>query len=182
MIGLWLMGEMLLRRSPWILPNLLATTFYGEGAYRAGFMASTWSGLAGPMVVYCAAGVVFALAARERMAGWNLVMVGAVAGVALDWLIFGVALKRMNPLVQIYSPDHLITISHVVYGMALASYPGFAKKLLPAAEPPPIPMDPTEVPEIDRSGPSTSGGEMSGAGTSGADASGSDQEVGRSIP
>ena len=179
MIGWWLMGEMFQRHSPWILPNLLATTFYGEGAYRAGFMASTWSGLAGPMVVYCAAGVAFALAARERTAGWNLVMVGAAAGVALDWLIFGVALKRINPLVQIYSPDRLITISHVLYGMALASYPGFAKKLLPAAEPPPIP---TEVPEIDRSGPSTSGGEMSGTDTSGADASGSDQEVGRSIP
>jgi hypothetical protein len=132
MIGWWLLGEGLLRRSPWTIPNLLATTFYGAGAYRGGFLVSTWSGLAFPLVVYCATGVLFALAARERQAGWILLLLGAAAGLAVHWLFFGVALRHLNPLVQIYSPDRLVVVSHVLYGIALTTYPGFARALLPA--------------------------------------------------
>jgi hypothetical protein len=49
MMGWWVLGEFLQRRSAWIIPNLLATTFYGERAYRSGFVVSTWSGLAFPI-------------------------------------------------------------------------------------------------------------------------------------
>jgi hypothetical protein len=133
MIGWWLLGESLQRHSPWMVPNLLATTFYGERAYRPGFIVPTWSGLAFPVVIYCAAGVVFALLGRERKRGWVLLLLGLVAGLAVDWLFFGIGLKRLNPLVQIYSPDRLITVSHLLYGMALASYPRFARAFsLPA--------------------------------------------------
>ena len=83
-----------------------------------------------------------------------LLLAGVVAGLALDWFFFGIALKRMNPLVQIYSPDRLVSVSHFLYGIALASYPSFARELSPAAEPSP----------------------------SGPDVTNSDQEVGRSIP
>jgi hypothetical protein len=154
MIGWWLLGEVLQRRSPWTLPNLLATTFYGENAYRSGFIVPTWAGLAFPLVVYCAAGAIFALAGRERKAGWMLLLVGALAGLAMDWLFFGIALRRFNPLVEIYSPDRLVSVSHLLYGMALASYPSFARDLSPG-----------------------------GLGTApGPDVTNSDQEVGRSIP
>jgi len=131
MIGWWLLGELIQRRSPWIVPNLLATTFYGEHAYRSAFTASTWSGLAGPLAVYCIVGVVFALAGRERKAGWLLVVVSGAAGLALDWLVFGVILRRVNPFIQIYSPDRLIAVSHLLYGLALSSYPAFARDLAP---------------------------------------------------
>ena len=129
MIGWWLLGEMLLRRSAWIIPNLLATTFYGERAYRSAFMVPTWAGLAGAFVVYCAAGMLFAIAGRERKGGWVLVLVGVAAGLALNWLLFGVAFKRLNPLAELYLPDRLITISHLLYGIALASYPSFLRQL-----------------------------------------------------
>lgn len=119
-----------MRRSIWTIPNLLATTFYGERAYRSGFSVSTWSGLAAPIAVYCATGVVFALAARERKSGWMLLLAGAAAGLVVHWIFFGLALSRMNPLLQIYAPDRLITASHLLYGIALASYPGFARDLL----------------------------------------------------
>jgi hypothetical protein len=147
MIGWWLLAEMILRRSPWILPNLLATTFYGERAYRSGFSASTWSGLAGPLVVYCAAGVIFALVGRERKAGWGLLLAGAGAGLVVNWLFFGILLKRLTPLVQIYSPDRLIGLSHLIYGLALATYPGFARELVSTATPPALPED---IPQSDQ--------------------------------
>ena len=131
-------AETLQRRSPWTVPNLLATTFYGDRAYRAGFIASTWSGLAGPLVVYCTAGILFALAGRERKSSWTLLLAGAAVGLLLDWLVFGLALRRLNPSIQLYSPDRVIAVSHLLYGAALASYPAFARKLLPPL-PPPLP-------------------------------------------
>ena len=99
MIGWWMFGEVLQRRSAWTVPNLLATTFYGERAFRNGFIVPTWSGLALTMVVYCSAGMLFALAGRERKAGWILLAVGVLAGLAVQWLFFGVILRRINPLV-----------------------------------------------------------------------------------
>jgi len=185
MIGWWLLGAMLERRSPWTIPNLLATTFYGERAYRQGFIVPTWAGLAGTLVVYCAAGVVFAVAGRERKGGWVLLLVGMTAGLALDWFCFGIVLRRLNPLVQIYSPDRLIEVSHLLYGAALASYPGFARQLQAAVEsdlpavnrltpnPPPLPAPLPVPPPIPESlGPEQQASEHTA----------SDQEVGGSIP
>ncbi len=155
MIGWWLLGELIQRRSPWIIPNLLATTFYGERAYRAGFIVPTWSGLAGTFAVYSAAGVLFAIAGRERKGGWMLVAVGITTGLALNWFCFGIVLHRINPLVQIYLPDRLITVSHILYGAALASYPSFVRQLqwvagsTPPPFPPPIPHVPPAQPEPD---------------------------------
>jgi hypothetical protein len=131
MMAWWLLAELIEHRSAWTLPNLLATTFYGESAYRPGFMAATWSGMAGPLVVYCAAGVVFSLIGRERRSGWLLVVIGMGFGLLMNWLFFGVALRKMNPLVHIYAPDRIVMVSHLLYGIAQASYPLFAIKLLP---------------------------------------------------
>jgi len=150
MIGWWLLGETFQRRSPWIIPNLLATTLYGERAYRPGFLVPTWAGLAGTVMIYCFAGILFAVVGRERKAGWFLLVVGIAAGLGLNWLCLGVVLKHLNPLIQLYSPDRLITVSHLLYGAALASYPIFAQKLQPTENlgayttqtrsiPPPIP-------------------------------------------
>ena len=136
MIGWWLLAELIQHRSPWTVPNLLATTFYGERAYRSAFTASTWSGFAAPMVVYCLAGVGFALLGRERKAGWLLIMIGAVTGLLLDWFVFDFTLRRINPLVSIYSPDRILAVSHLIYGITLASYAGFARDLLPQPAPP----------------------------------------------
>jgi hypothetical protein len=140
MIGWWLAAEVLGRHSAWLVPNLLATTFYGERAYRPGFIVPTWSGLAYPLIVYCAAGIVFALALRERKGGWLLLSVGVAAGLAMDWLWFGFAMRKLNPLVAIYSPDTLIAVSHVLYGAALASYPRFDRALLRSLAPAPPPI------------------------------------------
>lgn len=167
MIGWWLLGEVLQRRSPWTVPNLLATTFYGERAYRAGFIVPTWSGLALALAIYCAAGVAFALAGRERKSGWGLLLVGAAAGLALNWLLFGIALKRLNPLVGLYSPDRLITWSHLLYGIALASYPGYARDL----------SGPVEVAGSGAVAAEGVGMDVAGVRAAGSDAAGSDATV-----
>jgi hypothetical protein len=145
MIAWWMVAEILQRRSPWLVPNLLATTFYGERVYRPGFMISTWSGVALPMVIYCLAAIAFALAARERKAGWLFVAACGAWGLTLNWLVFGFVLRRTNPLIHIYSPDRVLAVSHLLYGLALATYPNFAKGLLGrpaparASVPPPLP-------------------------------------------
>ena len=145
MIGWWMLGEILLRRSAWTIPNLLASTYYGDRAYRHGFTIPTWSGLATAFAVYCAAGVLFALAGRERKGGWILILVGVATGLAFDWLFFRVIFNRLNPLAELYMPDRLVTISHLLYGTALASYPGFFRRFDPQREPsitivpPPLP-------------------------------------------
>lgn len=165
MMGWWVLADILQRRSAWLIPNLLATTFYGERAYRSGFVFSTWSGLAFPIVLYCAAGVLFGLVARERRTGWVLGMAALAYALTLNWLIFGFALKRLNPLLQIYSPDRLITVSHLLYAAALPLYRGFARRLTPvdrealAERPPDAPISEALEPNIPPS----------------------DQEVGRSV-
>jgi hypothetical protein len=69
-------------------------------------------------------------------------------------------LRRLNPLIQIYSPDQLIIVSHLLYGSALASYPRFARQLSrPPDLPPPLRNEATPSPDVAQS----------------------DEEVGRSI-
>lgn len=134
MIAWWLLGEIAMRRSAWIVPNLLATTFYGELAYRSGFSWHTCAGLALPFLVYSAFGVVFALIGRARRGGVLLVFAGLAFGIFLNWFLFDFSMRRLNPFVTLYAPDRLIAISNLLYGTALATYPGFARRLASSFE------------------------------------------------
>src|SRR6059036_69653 len=49
-------------RSAWSIPNLLASTFYGEAAMRHGFRWATLSGVALHVIVSALAGVLFGMA------------------------------------------------------------------------------------------------------------------------
>src|SRR5215471_14640110 len=49
-------------RSIWSIPNLLASTFYGEIALRHGFRWTTLSGVALHLIMTAVAGLVFGLA------------------------------------------------------------------------------------------------------------------------
>ena len=181
MIGWWLLGEILQRHSPWIVPNLLATTFYGERAYRESFIIPTWSGLALPFVAYCSAGMLFALIGRERARGLVLLLAGLGTALALNWLWFGVALKRLNPLFDNYSPDRLILVSHLLYGVALANYPSFAKTLEGAG----AAVSEIPVPEVPVSAvpvPVVASPEVPVPDVPSEAEPSSDEEIGRSVP
>lgn len=129
MLGWWLLGASLQRRSPWTVPNLLATLFYGDRAYGSRFMFPTAAGLALPYVVYTLLGVAFALIARERKTGLPLVGAGLLTGLALNWLIFTAAMRRISPELYIYLPNRLLMVSHLLYGVMLATFPTFLHRL-----------------------------------------------------
>src|SRR5260370_8033583 len=59
----WLATLSLLQgRSIWSMPNLLASTFYGEAALRRGFRWTSLSGVALHVIVSAVAGLLFGLA------------------------------------------------------------------------------------------------------------------------
>jgi hypothetical protein len=135
MLSWWLLGASLQRRSPWTVPNQLATLFYGDQAYGSGFTYPTLAGLALPYVVYTLFGVAFALIARDRRAALPLVGAGLLTGLALNWLFFTAAMKRMSPELYIYLPSRLLMVSHLLYGVMLATFPSFLQRLKDAETP-----------------------------------------------
>src|SRR5579872_1722867 len=64
------------RRSVWTVPNLLASTFYGEAAYRPGLGARTGAGVALLVVLYGVLGAVFALVIRDQASRLRVTLLG----------------------------------------------------------------------------------------------------------
>src|SRR5437868_15235127 len=78
-------------RSVWSIPNLLASTFYGEEALRRGFRWTTLSGLALHLIVSAAAGLLFGLAvSRITSRGRRVMLLGIAAGVVWYFVSLGV--------------------------------------------------------------------------------------------
>src|SRR5947208_17003817 len=69
-------------RSVWSVPNLLASTFYGEAALRRGFRWTTLSGVALELVVSVAAGLLFGSAVNGIAGRGRVMTLGFAAGVA----------------------------------------------------------------------------------------------------
>src|SRR3989475_11288662 len=83
-------------RSMWSIPNLLASTFYGEAALRRGFRWTSLSGLALHVIVSATAGLLFGLAVSgiaNRGRGMGL---GFAAGIAWDFLWVGLLWEYWN--------------------------------------------------------------------------------------
>ncbi len=132
-------------RSLWTVPNLLASTFYGESAYRSGFGSRTSSGLALVFVVYGLLGGLFGLVMREHTARLRLVIFGVIYGTGWFFLSFNWLWKHVNPMVPMYSPDRAMLVGHVLYGGVLGSrFPRYlismtADEVPAALEPPALP-------------------------------------------
>ena len=92
------------RHSVWTVPNLLASTFYGESAYRQGFSAGTSVGVALLLLLYGALGLLFALVIRDHGTRMRVVLAGLIYGTGWFFLSFDILWKHVNPMVQIYSP------------------------------------------------------------------------------
>ena len=79
--GLILLGYLALdskwhKRSVWTVPNLMASTFYGESAYQPGFGARTSAGLALLLFVYGLLGVLFGLVIRDHASRARVTLAG----------------------------------------------------------------------------------------------------------
>src|SRR5579864_2795086 len=133
--GLILLGYLALdsawhKRSVWTVPNLLASTFYGESAYRAGFGAGTSAGLALLLLVYGALGALFALVIRDHGTRMRVALAGLIFGTGWFFLSFDILWKHVNPLVQLYSPDRAILLAHLLYGGVLGGrFPAYLRAI-----------------------------------------------------
>jgi hypothetical protein len=142
------------RRSIWIVPNLLASTFYGESAYRQGFRASTSVGVALLLLLYGLLGLLFALVVRDHGTRTRVVLAGLIYGTGWFFLSFDILWKHVNPMVQMYSPDRAMLVGHVIYGGVLGrGFPAYLKSI--REEVPAAPEVPAQLPPPGIEGPTS---------------------------
>jgi hypothetical protein len=133
------------RRSVWTVPNLLASTFYGESAYRPGLGARTGAGVALLLVLYGVLGAIFALVVRDQDSRLRVTLLGLIYGTGWFFLSFDVLWKHVNPLVQIYSPDRAMLVGHLLYGGTLGRrFPAYLRAMSEQTHPQVSPSDPAE--------------------------------------
>src|SRR5262245_37152337 len=126
----WLATLSLLQgRSIWSIPNLLASTFYGEAALRRGFRWTTLSGVALHVIVSAVAGLLFGLAVSGIANRGRVMALGVAAGVAWYFLSLGVFWKYVNPMVPLYTRGSGMLLAHVGMGFFLGSFPRYLSAL-----------------------------------------------------
>jgi hypothetical protein len=116
-------------RSIWSVPNLLASTFYGEEALRRGFRWTTLSGVALQLVVSVAAGLLFGSAVNGIAGRGRVMTLGFAAGVAWYFLSEGLFWKYVNPLVPLYTHGGGMFMAHIGFGFFLGSFPRYLSDL-----------------------------------------------------
>jgi len=126
----WLATLSLLQgRSIWSMPNLLASTFYGEAALRRGFRWTSLSGVALHVIVSATAGLLFGLAVGGIVNRGRVMLLGLAAGVAWYFLSLGVFWNYVNPMVPLYSRGGGMLLAHVGLGVFLGSFPRYLDAL-----------------------------------------------------
>jgi hypothetical protein len=141
------------RRSIWLVPNLLASTFYGESAYQPRFGARTGTGLALLLVLYGLLGALFGLVVRDQGSRLRMTVLGLIFGTGWFFLSFDVLWKYVNPMVRMYSPDRAMLVGHLLYGGLLGRrFPAYVRTMSEAERP-------AELPAI--AGPTPAGGDGS---------------------
>jgi hypothetical protein len=144
MLGCLMIGSLLESRSIWLVPNLLATTFFGSDAYRNQFAHTTWSGVALIVTVYGLLGMIWGVIWGDSRKQW-LPLYGAIAGLAVYFLFYRFAWKHVNPLVTLYAPDRLLEAGHIVWGLIVARSPRYSRRIALATVEPAIPEAVQEV-------------------------------------
>lgn len=123
-----MVGSLWNGRSVWVVPNLFATTFFGSGVYRNQLLRTSWTGIALIVTVYGALGILWGCIWGDGRKPW-LGLYGAVAGLCIYFLFYGVLWQHVNPLVTLYAPDRQLQLGHVLFGMALARSPLYARRI-----------------------------------------------------
>jgi hypothetical protein len=115
-------------RSFWTSANLMASVFYGGDAIRSGLAATTFSGLALYLLLYCLLGGAFAAAVGNRLPRLRLTLAGVLFGLCWYFLSFRVIWKSVAPLVTLLHIQSPTIWGHAIYGALLARYPVYAAR------------------------------------------------------
>jgi hypothetical protein len=121
------------RRSFWAVPNLLASTFHGEGALRWGFASTTPVGVAIFLLIYSALGSLFGLIAQDRTTPARTALIGMIVALGWYYVSFGPLWTAINPLVPLYVQDRPLLAGHLIYGGLLGRMPSYLRRLRSAS-------------------------------------------------
>ena len=148
--GLILLGYLALdsfwhRRSVWTVPNLFASTFYGESAYRQGFGVRTSAGVALLFVVYGVLGALFGLLIRDHGTLLRVTLFGVVYSVAWFFLSFDWIWKHVNPTIALYFPPRAMLVAHLLFGCVMGGrFPAYRREMSTVSQPDVLPPSPAE--------------------------------------
>jgi hypothetical protein len=129
MLGWLALLSLLQGRSIWSIPNLLASTFYGEAALRRGFRWTTLSGVALHLIMTAAAGLVFGLAVGGIASRGRVMLLGLASGMIWYFVSLGVFWKHVNPIVPLYGSGNGMLLAHLGLGYCLGSFPKYWRDL-----------------------------------------------------
>ena len=115
--------------SIWRIPNLFASTFYGEAALRRGFRWSTLSGVALHVIMSAVAGLLFGLAVSGIASRSRVMLLGLAAGMMWYFLSLNVFWKHVNPMVSYYTSGSGMLIAHLGLGYFLGSFPKYWREV-----------------------------------------------------
>jgi hypothetical protein len=132
MLGWLAVVSLIQGRSVWSMPNLLASTFYGEDALRRGFRWTTLSGVALHVIMSAAAGLIFGLAVSGVVSRGRVMLLGLAAGSVWYFLSLGIFWKHVNPMVPLYAGGASLFLAHLGLGIFLGSFPRFLQVLEPS--------------------------------------------------
>ena len=123
----WLcLATMLTQHSVWWLPNLMATSFWGDPALRNGFGKYSTAGLALYLLQYTALGVLFAWVVPKGTPYTRRLLFGVVLSLGYYYFMYGYVWRLLDPLIPLYSADRAVLVAHVFFGMMLALLPRYA--------------------------------------------------------
>jgi len=112
----------------WSVPNLFSTVFYGDFAYQDYFLRSTWAGMALIVVIYGLLGAVWGCFWKSERKPL-LAFFGALTGVAVYYLCFDFVWQYVDQLIPLYAPTRELQVAHILWGVALAKSPGYARRI-----------------------------------------------------
>lgn len=130
LVLVWLaVTSLFYRHTAWWVPNIYASTFFGDKSLRDTFTKYTWSGIALLLSQFAAFGALFAVIARQDRDRLRAVLFGVLASVGWYYLMFHGIWKSVSPLMLVYSPDRPIFAGHLLYGVWLGRTPLYARRL-----------------------------------------------------
>lgn len=130
MLG-WFMLHSIWGGDPWwAVPNLLASTFYGQRALYMGGGTVTVSGAALHLLVSGVIGALFALAVTPWRANHSrMALLGLFVGLVWYYLSYGYLWHKINPLVPVYSAVPSMLTGHLLFGICLSLYPRWLARI-----------------------------------------------------